>query len=118
MPADPTNKYADDAAAAALGQKLFFDEKFSGAMTVTNDIGNSGDVQKVSCNSCHSGTVLDDERSPSGAVVSQGTGTHTRNAPGMVNSSFYTWTNWGGRFAAQWERSLATMVACYGRVTP
>jgi len=103
VPADPTNKYADDAAAAALGQKFFFDEKFSGAMTVTNDLGNSGDVQKVSCKSCHSGPALDDERSLPDAAISKGTGNHTRNAPGMVNSSFYTWTNWGGRFAAQWE---------------
>src|SRR6185369_3456873 len=32
-----------------------------------------------------------------------GAGFHTRNAPGMVNSSFYDWTNWGGRFSRQWE---------------
>jgi len=103
VPADPTNTYADNAAAAALGQKFFFDEKFSGAMTADNDLGITGDLQKVSCKSCHSGAALDDERSLPDAAVSKGTGTHTRNAPGMVNSSFYTWTNWGGRFAAQWE---------------
>ena len=27
--------------------------------------------------------------------------------PRCVNSSFYEWTNWGGRFAAQWELPLA-----------
>jgi cytochrome c peroxidase len=35
--------------------------------------------------------------------VSLGTDFHTRNAPPLVNSSFYKWTNWGGRFATQWE---------------
>lgn len=46
VPADPTNKYADNAAAAALGQKFFFDEKFSGAMTVDNDLGTRGTCRR------------------------------------------------------------------------
>ena len=40
LPADPSNRYADDPAAARLGQKLFFDKHFSG----------NG---KVACASCH-----------------------------------------------------------------
>jgi cytochrome c peroxidase len=109
VPGDLTNNFADNAAAAALGQKLFFDEKLSGLMTITNDLGTKDvDSQKVSCNSCHSGPALDDERS-SPNNISQGTGLHSRNAPGMVNSSFYTWTNWGGRFAAQWELPPAVL---------
>jgi cytochrome c peroxidase len=39
--------------------------------------------------------------------VTLGTNFHTRNAPALVNSSFYTWTNWAGRFSAQWELPLA-----------
>src|SRR5437762_2443570 len=34
VPADTTNKYADNAAAAALGQMLFFDKSYSGAITL------------------------------------------------------------------------------------
>jgi cytochrome c peroxidase len=45
---------------------------------------------------------MSDQRS-NPANVSLGANFHTRNAPAMVNSSFYTWTNWGGRFSRQWE---------------
>ena len=102
VPADPTNAFADNAAAATLGQRFFFDEQFSGAIVVTNDLGAKDDLHKVSCKSCHSGAALDDERSVPDDI-SQGTNLHTRNSPSLINSSFYPWTNWGGRFAAQWE---------------
>ncbi len=108
VPADPTNLYADNAAAAALGQRFFFDEQFSGAMKIDTDLGLTNDVKKVSCKSCHSGAALDDERSVPDNI-SKGTGLHSRNSPALVNSSFYTWTNWGGRFAAQWELPLAVV---------
>lgn len=108
VPADPTNMYADDALAAALGQRLFFDEQFSGAMKADSDLGVTGELHKVSCKSCHEGAALDDDRSMPDNI-SKGTGLHSRNAPSLVNSSFYTWTNWGGRFAAQWELPLAVV---------
>src|SRR5256885_14068479 len=37
VPPDPTNAYADNAAAAALGQRLFFDKSYSGPLVVGND---------------------------------------------------------------------------------
>jgi cytochrome c peroxidase len=108
VPADPTNAYADVTAAATLGQRLFFDEQFSGALAIDSDLGTTGDLHKVSCKSCHSGSALDDERSTPDNI-SKGTGLHSRNSPALVNSSFYKWTNWGGRFAAQWELPLAVV---------
>lgn len=108
VPPDITNQYADDAQAAALGQRFFFDEKFSGAITVASDLGAVGDAQKVSCASCHSGPMLDDRRS-NPPTVAIGTGIHTRNSPAVVNSAYYTWTNWGGRFSAQWELPLVVV---------
>jgi cytochrome c peroxidase len=108
LPADPTNAFADNAKAATFGQRLFFDEKFSGALKVDSDLGTTGTAKLVSCKSCHSGPALDDERS-NPATVSIGVGIHTRNSPPLVNSSFYEWTNWGGRFAAQWELPLAVV---------
>lgn len=106
VPADPTNAYADDPDAAALGQQLFFDASYSGALAVASDLGAAGEEGKVSCFSCHSGPYLDDQRSvPSN--VSLGANFHSRNAPTTINSAFYTWTNWGGRFSAQWELPLA-----------
>jgi cytochrome c peroxidase len=111
VPADTTNKYADDAKAAALGQMLFFDKSYSGALTVGDDgsnggLGMAGDTGKVACRSCHGGPDLDDLRSKPNNV-SLGTDFGTRNAPGITNSSFYKWTNWGGRFDSQWSLPLA-----------
>ncbi|HEY5946402.1 MAG TPA: cytochrome c peroxidase [Kofleriaceae bacterium] len=113
VPADPTNAYADSAAAARLGQMLFFDKSYSGALVVADDgtnggLGIVGDTGKVSCASCHAvgSDSLDDRRS-SPNNVSLGTSFGTRNALGVVNASFYTWTNWGGRFDSQWSLPLA-----------
>ncbi len=112
-PADPTNAFADNAAAATLGQKLFFDKSYSGALTVADSgsnggLGPVGAVGKVSCASCHAAgsEALDDRRSLPGNV-SLGAALMGRNALGMVNSSFYAWTNWGGRFDSQWSLPLA-----------
>lgn len=102
VPADPTNAVADDANARALGQRLFFDAKYSGALKVDSDLGVVGEPGKISCATCHTSEYMDDQRSlPS--TVSLGADFHTRNAPTVINSSYYQWTNWGGRFSAQWE---------------
>lgn len=113
VPADPTNAVADDAKAATLGQMLFFDKSFSGALVVGDDgtnggLGQVGQAGKVSCHSCHAvgSDALDDRRSKPGNV-SLGTNFMGRNSLGLVNSSFYAWTNWAGRFDSQWSLPLA-----------
>jgi cytochrome c peroxidase len=112
-PADPTNAFADNAQAAALGQMLFFDKSFSGALVVgdtgTNGgLGQVGQTGKISCASCHAAgsESLDDRRSKPGNV-SLGANFMGRNSLGIINSSFYKWTNWGGRFDSQWSLPLA-----------
>lgn len=58
-PPDPSNAWADDDAAAALGQRIFFDPRFSGPLLdADNDgseaaLGHQGDTGKVSCAGCH-----------------------------------------------------------------
>src|SRR5262249_42227850 len=89
VPADPTNAFADNAAAAVLGQGLFFDKSFSGALAVAGDLGAIGDTGKVACVTCHSSKATDDGRTPNN--VSLGTDYGTRNALPIVNSSFYKW---------------------------
>ena len=111
VPADSTNAVADNAAAATLGQMLFFDKSYSGALAVAGTLANGGlgavgETGKVSCASCHLGAELDDRRSKPGNV-SLGTDFGTRRALALVNASFYTWTNWGGRFDSQWSLPLA-----------
>jgi cytochrome c peroxidase len=113
VPADTTNMYADNAAAATLGQRLFFDKRYSGALVIADDgtnggLGMMGDTGKISCASCHAGRGLDDRRSIPGNV-SLGADFLTRNSLPLVNSSFYGWTNWAGRFAAQWELPIAVV---------
>jgi cytochrome c peroxidase len=105
VPANPTNRYADDAAAAALGQMLFFEKAYAGPLTAASDLGAVGAAGKISCASCHSspGALADDRPlNLSGLEVSFGASAHTRNAPAIVDSARYRWTNWGGRFEAQW----------------
>ena len=113
VPADTTNAFADSAGAATLGQMLFFDKSYSGALAVGDDgtnggLGMVGETGKVACASCHGpgGSALDDQRSKPNNV-SLGTDYGTRNALDITNSSFYTWTNWGGRFDSQWSLPLA-----------
>jgi len=105
LPADPTNKYANNADAAVLGQRLFFDKRYSGALIIDSALGTAGETGKVACATCHLGPAMSDGRAP--FTVTVGTDRHSRNAPALLNSSFYEWTNWGGRFAAQWELPLA-----------
>jgi cytochrome c peroxidase len=111
VPADPTNAFADNAAAATLGQRLYYDKSYSGALAVGTDGGNGGlgavgQRGQVACVSCHESTSGADIRSiPNN--VSLGTDYGTRNALAVVNASFHTWTNWGGRFDSQWSLPLA-----------
>jgi cytochrome c peroxidase len=113
VPPDPTNAYADSAKAALLGQMLFFDKSYSGALAVADDgmnggLGIVGNTGKVSCASCHAAgsDAMDDRRSRPNNV-SLGTDFGPRNALGIVNSAFYKWTNWAGRFDSQWSLPLA-----------
>jgi cytochrome c peroxidase len=111
VPADPTNAFADNAGAATLGQRLYFDKSYSGALAVGTDGGNGGlgavgARGMVACVSCHESASGSDTRSiPNN--VSLGTDYGTRNALTVVNASFHTWTNWGGRFDSQWSLPLA-----------
>jgi len=115
VPPDPTNAYADDPRAARLGQMLFFDQGFSGPLLVGDDeagaqaggLGKAGEAGKVSCRTCHDGPALDDRRP--GSHVSRGTGYGIRNALPIVNSAFYRWTNWGGRFDSHWSLAAAVV---------
>lgn len=118
LPADPTNSFADDSAAAVLGQRLYMDRSYSGPLAVGSDggnggLGDAGVIGAVSCFSCHGSTSGTDDRSVPNNV-SLGTDYGTRNALGVVNASFQAWTNWGGRFDTQWSLPLA--VAENGRI--
>src|SRR5437868_8859104 len=57
LPNDPTNKYRDSAAAALLGQKLFFEPRLSGPIQTgtpqEGQLGVIGEAGKIACRNCH-----------------------------------------------------------------
>jgi cytochrome c peroxidase len=92
LPADPTNRFADDPDAADLGHRLFFDERLS---------GNGS----VSCATCH-----DPARDfTDGLAVSVGVGRNSRNAPTVLNTAFHRWLTWDGRSDSLWAQALEPM---------
>lgn len=58
-PLDVSNRWADDPAAARLGQRIFFDPGFAGPLLDPDNMGDSttlgvmGETGKVSCAGCH-----------------------------------------------------------------
>ena len=101
-PSDPTNKYADDADAAVLGKKLFFDPRFSGPLLddantgEPGTLGKVGDTGKVACAGCHvpSGS-FSDTRSSRGQI-SLGSAWSHRRAPSLLDVAQRPFLNWDG----------------------
>jgi len=92
LPADPSNKYADDPEAAAFGQKLFFDTRFS----------SNGEV---ACATCH----LPDKQFQDGTPLAHGVGTTTRRTMTVVGTAYSPWLFWDGRKDSQWAQALGPM---------
>lgn len=84
---DPTNRYADDAAAARLGHRLFFDVNLS-----RNGLN--------SCSGCHW-----PDRYFSGILTYDGHGgLDFRNVPSLVDASQSEWFFWDGRADSLWSQ--------------
>src|SRR5262249_13749138 len=101
-PSDPTNAVADSPAAAALGQKFFFDTRFSGPLAIgsngsngaTGPAGASGTVGCVSCHDPSQGGTDVRSRPGNTSLGSSWTG---RNAPTVYNAAYSPWQFWDGR---------------------
>ncbi len=92
LPADPSNRHADDPRAAALGQRLFFDSALSG----------NG---KVSCATCH-----DPAREfQDGTPLAQGVGTTARRTMPVAGTAHSPWFFWDGRADSQWAQALGPL---------
>jgi cytochrome c peroxidase len=92
LPADPSNKYADDPEAAVFGQKLFFDTRFS----------SNGEV---ACATCH----LPDKQFQDGTPLAHGVSTTTRRTMTIVGTAYSPWLFWDGRKDSQWAQALGPM---------
>jgi cytochrome c peroxidase len=110
LPANPTNAFADDPAAAALGQRLFFETSYSGAIVVEDDgtnggLGALGETGKVGCVSCHNPSDWYMDRRSTPNNVSLGVGYTPRNAPSLVNVVFYDYFGWAQKQDWPWVQA-------------
>ena len=89
LPPDPTNRVADDPAAATLGQFLFFDTRFS-----AND--------RISCATCHNPALAFCD----GRALSKGIAVGTRNVPTLLDVAYSQWFFLDGRTDSLWAQAL------------
>ena len=91
-PADPSNRYADDPRAAALGKKLFSDPRLSA----------NG---KIACATCHQ----PDKFFTDGLATSRGLGPTPRNAPSLLTAAWSPWLFWDGRADSLWAQATGPL---------
>lgn len=92
LASDPSNAYADDPKAAAFGQSIFFDTRFS----------SNGEV---ACATCH----IPDKMFNDGLPLAQGVGTTTRRTMTIIGTAYSPWLFWDGRKDSQWAQALGPM---------
>ena len=92
LPADPSNRYADDPAAARLGHELFFDTRLSSTGT-------------VSCASCH----MPERAFQDGVALAKGVGNTTRRTMPVAGTAHSPWQFWDGRADSQWGQALGPL---------
>lgn len=94
LPPDPTNRVADEPAAARLGQKAFFDTRLSAD-------------GRIACATCH-----DPARGWSnGKRNGEGLGATSRHVPALWNVAYNRWYFWDGRADSLWAQALQPIEA-------
>jgi len=88
-PANTTNQWADDPAAAHLGQYLFFEQRFSA----------NGEL---SCATCHDPA----KHFTDGKPLAEGLQVGTRHTPGLWNVAYNRWFFLDGRADSLWSQAL------------
>jgi cytochrome c peroxidase len=92
LPPDPSNAYGDDPRAAQLGQRLFFDTRFSASGT-------------VACATCHQPERMFTD----GLPLSVGAGSMTRKSMTIIGTAYSPWQFWDGRKDSQWAQALGPL---------
>jgi cytochrome c peroxidase len=92
LPADPSNRVADDSTAAAFGKRLFFDTRLSG----------NG---KVACATCHMPQFAFVDTTP----LAHGVGTTGRRTMPIAGTAYSPWMFWDGRKDSQWSQALGPL---------
>jgi cytochrome c peroxidase len=114
-PTDPSNRVADDPAARAFGQRLFFDPSFAGPLLDGDNngseetLGHRGETGRVSCAGCHLPTSnFVDTRSPH-RQISLGAQWTQRRSPTLLEIAFAPLYNWDGRRDSLWAQAIGVM---------
>lgn len=92
LPADPSNRYGADPEAAALGQKLFFDTRFS----------SNG---RVACATCHKPELGFQDGTP----LAHGVGVTNRRTMPLMGAAYSPWLFWDGRKDSLWAQALGPL---------
>jgi cytochrome c peroxidase len=92
LPADPTNRYADDSLAVAFGHHLFFDTRLSS-------------TGSVSCATCHRA----DREFQDDVPLAQGVGTTDRRTMPVAGTAYAPFLFWDGRKDSQWAQALGPL---------
>jgi cytochrome c peroxidase len=92
LPADPSNRWADSAAAADLGHRLFFDKRLS----------SDG---RVACATCHNPRIEFQD----GLPLARGVGTTDRRTMPVAGTAHSPFLFWDGRKDSQWAQALGPL---------
>jgi cytochrome c peroxidase len=109
-PADASNRWADDPAAARFGQKLFFDPGFAGPLLDPDNVGDAstlgvmGETGRVACAGCHVPEAgFFDVRSPR-KTISLAAGWGRRRAKPLLDVGQAKLLMWDGRHDALYNQ--------------
>jgi cytochrome c peroxidase len=92
VPADPTNRVADDPRAVRLGERLFFETRLSAD-------------GKVSCGTCHQ----PDRDFQDGTALGRGVGVTAKRTMPVAATSRSPFLFWDGRKDSQWAQALGPL---------
>lgn len=114
-PNDPSNKYAQNPKAQALGQQLYFDPRFSGTATLLDTLRRptpyarapKGQPLNISCATCHDPARAGADFTSNPNHVSIGGGWYDVNSQQTVNSAYYGIIYWNGRNDSLWSQIVA-----------
>jgi cytochrome c peroxidase len=114
-PADVTNRFADNPAAATFGQKLFYDPSFSGPLLDADNTGGpqslgvQGQTGAVACAGCHvPASGFSDTRSFQ-LQISLGAGWGRRRAPSLLDVGQAKLVMWDGRHDALYNQPFGPL---------
>lgn len=115
VPADRSNKYSTREDAARLGQKLYFDARFSGNAVLLDSLRRpvpyaraaAGQPTGISCATCHDPRRAGADFTSVPNRVSIGAGWYDVNGQQTVNAGHYKILYWNARTDSLWAQIVA-----------